>query len=247
MSLDDFPVKYNVHLKFLQYFQLIAAIPSCLKKIAQEIAVTKRDLLKEQEVFYFSDNRPLSLTKLRRKDYYNLFQEGKTTEPTAVKRWSSFFPYFATSWKQSFNSICKSTKDNKLREFGYKILHRILVTNKGLKKFSIRNDDLCDQCKTPGSLEHTYLQCLANVKFYYEILSWFNVSHNTVINLSPEQILRQKYIPGPINDNLRRRLELLILFIKKYVYSCKTNVVPLNCTQFINTVKPVLSGHPLGE
>ena len=35
----------------------------------------------------------------------------------------------------------------------------------------------------------------------------------------------QKYIPGPINDNLR--LDLLVLFIKKYVYSCKINVVPL--------------------
>ena len=40
---------------FFQYFQLIAAIPSCLRKTAQEIAVTKRDL-------YFSDNRPISLT-----------------------------------------------------------------------------------------------------------------------------------------------------------------------------------------
>ena len=51
VSLDDLQVKYNVYLNFLQYFQLIAAIPSCLKKTAQEIAVTKRDLLKEQEVF----------------------------------------------------------------------------------------------------------------------------------------------------------------------------------------------------
>ena len=57
-------------------------------KTAQEIAVTKRDPLKEQEVFYFSDNRPLSLTKLRCKDYYNLFQEDKATETTTVKRWS---------------------------------------------------------------------------------------------------------------------------------------------------------------
>ena len=47
----------------------------------------------------------------------------------------------------------------------------------------------------------------------------------------------QKYIPGPINDNLRRRLDLLILFIKKYVYSCKINVIPLNCAQFINNLK----------
>ena len=59
-----------------------------------------------------------------------------------------------------------------------------------------------NQCKTPDSLEHTFLQCSANVKFYHEILSWFNVSHNTLINLSPEQILMQKYIPSPINDNL---------------------------------------------
>ena len=50
-----------------------------MKKTAQEIAVTKRDLLKEQEVFYFSDYRQLSLTKLRRKDYHNLVQEGKNT------------------------------------------------------------------------------------------------------------------------------------------------------------------------
>ena len=84
---------------FPQYFQRIAAISSCLKKTAQEIAVTKRRRTKGTRGFYFSDNRPLSLTKLRCKDYYNLFQEGKTTEPTAVKRWSSFFPYFATSWE----------------------------------------------------------------------------------------------------------------------------------------------------
>ena len=79
------------------------------------------------------------------------------------------------------------------------------------------------------SLEHTFLPCPVNVKFCHEIFSWFNVSHNTLINLSPERILVQKYIPGP-TDNLRRRLELLILFIKKYVYSCKINVMPLNRT-----------------
>ena len=88
LPLDDLQVKYNLHLNFLQYFQLFAAIPSCLKKKAQEIAVTKRDLLiiRNKRFFYFSDNRPLSLTKLRCKDYYNLFQWGKSTEPTGDKR-----------------------------------------------------------------------------------------------------------------------------------------------------------------
>ena len=38
-----------------------------------------------------------------------------------------------------------------------------------------------------------------------------------IINLSPQQILMQKYIPGPTNDNLKRRLGRLILFTKMYV------------------------------
>ena len=63
------------------------------------------------------------------------------------------------------------------------------------------------------------------------------MSHNTSINLSPEQILLQKSIPGPINDNLRRRLDLLLLFIKKYVYSLKINKMLITCTQFINNLK----------
>ena len=75
------------------------------------------------------------------------------------------------------------------------------------------------------------------LNLYHENLSLCYVSHNTLINLSSEQILMQKYIPGPISDNLRRRLELLILFIKKYVYSCKINVMPLNCTQCIDNLK----------
>ena len=32
LSLDDLQVKYNAHLNFLQYFQLIAAIASYLRK-----------------------------------------------------------------------------------------------------------------------------------------------------------------------------------------------------------------------
>ena len=52
LSLDNLQVKYDVHLNFLQCFQLITAIQSCLKKAAQEIAVTKRNLLKEQDVFF---------------------------------------------------------------------------------------------------------------------------------------------------------------------------------------------------
>ena len=48
-------------------------------------------------------------------------------EPTAVKSWTRLFPNFAHGWKQIFNTIYQTTTDNKLREFGFRFLHRILV------------------------------------------------------------------------------------------------------------------------
>ena len=44
----------NVHLNVFQYFQLVAAIPSYLKKNAQETAITNRNILNERDVFYLS-------------------------------------------------------------------------------------------------------------------------------------------------------------------------------------------------
>ena len=52
---------------------------------------------------------------------------------------------------------------------------KILVTSNELKKFKIRNDDLCTQFKIPDSLGHTFLECPTNVKFYHEISSLFHV------------------------------------------------------------------------
>ena len=103
------------------------------------------------------------------------------------------------------------TSDNKLREFGYKAFHRILVTNKELELFKIRNDDICFQCKNPDSLEHTFLECPMNIQFSQDILSWFNTLNNTHLNLSVGQIFLQNYPPPAISDDLRHRLDLLIL------------------------------------
>ena len=45
-SLENVQLKYNVHLNFFQYFQLIAAIPIYLKKKAQETVLIEIYLTK---------------------------------------------------------------------------------------------------------------------------------------------------------------------------------------------------------
>ena len=101
----------------------------------------------------------------------------------------------------------------------------------------IRNDDICAHCKNSDSLEHTFSERPINVKFYQEILSWLNAVNRTFINLSTEQFLFQNYPPPSTNDNLRRQLDLLVLLIKKYIYSCKSSEIISGCSQFTNQLK----------
>ena len=119
------------------------------------------------------------LTKMRCKDYYKFFQEKVTTEPTE-KSWSKRDPDLTHCWSKLFKNIYKISIDNKLREFA------LLVTNKELKRFKIKIDDACFQCQNTDSLKHTFSKCFVGIKFYQEVLSWFNESENTQINLSNE-------------------------------------------------------------
>ena len=66
--------------------------------------------------------------------------------------------------------------------------HKILVTNKELKLFKIKNDDMCFLCRDLDSLENTFLECSLNVQLNQEILLWLNTLNNTCKNVSLEQI-----------------------------------------------------------
>ena len=95
LSLENVQRKYNVHLNYFQYFQLIAVIPSYLKKNAQETAVSNRNILNERDVFYLSENKALYLTKLRRQRLLQ-FISGKQYERT----------YRCEKLDQTFSQLC---------------------------------------------------------------------------------------------------------------------------------------------
>ena len=72
-----------------------------------------------------------------------------------------------------------------------------------------------------------------SIQLYQEILLWFNTLSK--INLSADQILFPP-TPHAISYDLRR-LDLLILLIKRYIHSCKINEKNLSKLQFINKIK----------
>ena len=170
LTLHEFQKKFDFKVSYLNYFQLIAAIPQELKRKA--LASPTPDLFSIPLEFQQLNDRTLLLPKMRCKHYYKMFIEKNNIEPTAVKSWKKLFPYF-TDWKRSFKEIYESSRDNKLRQFSFKVLHRIIPTRKELKKYKLVTDDICSLCPNPDSIEHTFLHCTESVNFYTKTLSWF--------------------------------------------------------------------------
>jgi len=87
-------------------FQLLVAIPLDLKRKAFDSPTP--DLISTSLEYHQLEDRTLVLPKLRCKNYYKLFIEKLSVEPTAFKSWKRCFPEF-TDWNKCFIEIYKSS------------------------------------------------------------------------------------------------------------------------------------------
>ena len=122
-----------------------------------------------------------------------------------------------------YSQGCRHTKDNKLRQFCFRFLHRTIVTKKELKLYHFAEDNKCIYCFNADSIEHTFIDCKESVKRYSQIISWFNHSQSTEIILSKEQIAFHNtcHVTDVLSDPLKRKLDLLIILVKQYIYTSK--------------------------
>ena len=59
-----------------------------------------------------------------------------------------------TLCKQFYKLLIEEINTEPTRQFYFKLLHRILVTNKELKRFGITDCDKCVMCGENDSIEH---------------------------------------------------------------------------------------------
>ena len=238
LSLQEFNEKFGMNVNYLHYFQIISAIPSLLKQTALQIPVSSENLLLAPDMFHLNEDNGLPISKMRCKHYYKLFNDCSVTEPTGIKNWKEKFPNIFTDWRCKFANIYQITKDNKLRQFLFKILHRVIVTKRELKKFNITGDDQCNLCSKTDSILHTFLECDETISMYSNTLKWFNDIHKLNVNPSIEQIVfNWTNEITQITSIQKRRLDLLLLVVKHYIYTCKIFFKNPNISELKSKIK----------
>ena len=178
LSYEEFRNKFNITTNYLLYFQLISAIPSDLKGRSAQAVIPAADLsLTSASVSL--NKTSFDLVEARCKNYYQLFNNYSCTVPSGIKKWQEKFPEIFVDWFNKFQDIYCFTRDNKLRQFCFRFLHRTVVTKRELK---------CIYCFNADSIEHTFINCTESVKLYSQIISWFNHCQDTAITLSNEKV-----------------------------------------------------------
>ena len=89
-----------------------------------------------------------------------------------MKKYNEMFntKTFELDWERIFSLPFKITLNTKLREFQYKVLHRICYTNIMLFKFGLAVSPLCYFCnKELETLEHFFFYCSKVSTFWNEL------------------------------------------------------------------------------
>ena len=236
LSFSEFQNKFHVKSNYLHYFQLIAAIPSYLKKKAKDCKPTLDNLYSIIISPSPGSETTLDLANMRCKHYYKLFNENCINVPSGIKKWKDKFPEDITEWRNKFSFIYRSSRDNKLRQFSFKLLHRIIVTKKELKNYGLANNATCIFCQNPDSIEHAFLDCRVTTSFFSDAFAWFDQAHGSDLHFSSKEITFNDVTGTSASQVLdpatKHRLHLFIIYLKHYIYNCKSFETKLHFPEF---------------
>jgi len=137
--------------------------------------------------------------------------------------------------KKYLTSLKNTCKETKLKEFQFKLIHRIVVTKKELFRYGIKTDDKYLYHGEHDSTDHTFIDCEFVKNFVKNIIDWFNAVNNS--NFTPtmdEKLLG--IMSGPYDKTLLKKFSYTTLYMRYYNYTCKMQNKAIHLPTFVSEV-----------
>ena len=130
---QEFHNNYDCNTNFLLFCQVTSAIPHYLvikarlntEPLANEV-YTRNNFL-----FQLDHSTQIQLENAKTTDFYGLVnRKVQTVRQTGPMKWNSIISLAENAWKKIFTVIKSVYKETKLKEFHFKLIHKIVVTKK---------------------------------------------------------------------------------------------------------------------
>ena len=158
------------------------------------------------------------ITRMTSKSIYSTLVTRIQISPTAQSKFNSVYNISGTiDWKNIYLLPGRVTLDTRTRAFEFKILNRILYTNKILYKMNLVPSPVCTFCGDhEETLEHLLISCTYTKHFWLLVISWLNTHNMKIDKLDEVTILFGIFDNNPGNCLLNH-----IIILGKYtIYSC---------------------------
>lgn len=99
-----------------------------------------------------------SINLFNSKDFYQMLLKSKFEKPYIHSYWQTLFNC-TINWESFYYILNKINIDNRIKQFKYKAIHRILATNENLYKWKILNTSDCKFCNNNENYEHFFIEC----------------------------------------------------------------------------------------
>ena len=143
-SFEEFQVKYNIRLNFVEYYGILSAIPLDWRQKITE--VEKLDVIENKFVEKIKKEPKLC------RYFQKIFVEDKKELPlNSQNKWEKELNVHVETWNIVYRWPFIVTKDTKLQNFQYKLVHRILSCNAFLYKCGLIETEFCTFCSETNS------------------------------------------------------------------------------------------------
>ena len=220
-------------------FSLLSAIPEDWRKTLKnnKSSISSNTHHTIPTAFYPRiEGRKTTLENLKTKSLYENFVSKISSKATAQKRYDERFntQTFQLDWEKIYLLPFNTTLDNKLREFQYKILHRILYTNEMLFRFKKVDSPSCDRCGIElETVEHLFFSCTKVSAFWDELYDLLISLNTRATPFDVKDIIFGIICP----KNTSILLNYIILEVKYFIYRCKLNRASLSLRLLIDKFK----------
>lgn len=193
---------------FLKYISLVRSIPNGWKS---QLKQESGQVPLKQTLF----NQLVCVKQTNRFVYNVLLQFGTLEMTKSEQKWTNIFSNEELNWKKIYIMPFVITSDNKLREFQYKYLKRIIPSNNFLNKCKLVSSSLCDFCNMEiETLDHLFWEC-RHVQVFWMQLRDFLHTNRIELEVTLRTVtfgLSEKYT---CNTNIKN---FIILIAKYYIF-----------------------------
>ena len=233
--LYDFNITHR--LNYLEYHSICQSILSGARKLNFNITRIENHPYPRQPILI-----NILTTKLKGcKKFYNILMSKSIIHfnlSKAETKWHDELGGIVGlhTW-DSYRSICSNIKfHNNLKWLQYRILHRSLPTNRILCKFVPNKQNICDFCnREPETISHLFVTCQVTKQFLEHFTNFLN-GLNQGFRITKKKIL----FGDPVSESMSFQ-NLLLLYIKGFIWNCKYKRTHPNLRGFKRYVEPSLN------